>query len=188
MSGGDPEPPAAFEPVEFRDSWPFYLVLLVAAVALGVCSVAYWPRWGPVPLVVFGPGAVGAVLRFLRQRVRLRITEEGIVDRTRWYSPGLIPWEDIVDVRVGPWGLIQLELAEGSSFWERQTPLRQVHMIRTQFWGLSPATIFPLGLSAARRTIVQAIEDGMDRHALQSLRRAAELPAGDGADEGKSAL
>lgn len=39
----DPEPPPAFEPVEFRDSWPFYLVVLVATVALTVCSVASGP-------------------------------------------------------------------------------------------------------------------------------------------------
>lgn len=180
----DREPPPAFEPVEFRDSWPFYLIVMVVTVALTVCSVEYWPAWGPVPLFVFGAAAVVAALRVFRRHVRLGVTEEGIIDRTRWYSPGLIPWKDIVDVRVGPWGLIQLDLAEGSSFWERQTPLHQLHMLRTQFWGLSPATISPMGLAAPRHAIVRAMEEGMDSYALVSLRRRVELPPGKGAGEG----
>jgi hypothetical protein len=121
----EPEPPPAFEPVEFRDSLPVYLVWLVAMVVLTTCAVAFWPTWGPTPLLAFGSAAVAAALRVLRRRVRLRIAEEGIIDHTGWYSPGLIPWEDVVDVRPGPWGYVQLDLTEASSFWERQTPLRQ---------------------------------------------------------------
>ena len=181
----EPEPPPAFEPVEFRDSWPFYLILLVATVALTVCSVAYWPVWRPVPLFFFGSAAVGATLRVLRRRVRLRINEEGILDRTHWYSPGLIPWQDIIDVRVGRWGTIEIDLAESSSFWERQTVLRQLHMMRAQVWGMGPAAVSPLGLSATRHTILQAMEERMSRHALASLRREAELLPGEGAGEGK---
>ncbi|MCG6989136.1 MAG: hypothetical protein LJF06_13285 [Gemmatimonadetes bacterium] len=184
----EPEPPPAFEPVEYRDSLPVYLVWLVAMVVLTVCAVAFWPTWGPTPLLVFGSAAVAAALRVLRRRVRLRITEEGIIDRTGWYSPGLIPWEDVVDVRPGPWGYVQLDLTEASSFWERQTPLRQLHMMSAQLWGLSPATISSLGLAASRRTILRAMEVGMDRHALASLRREAELPPGEDAGGGSAAL
>jgi hypothetical protein len=105
------------------------------------------------------------------QRPRIRITADGIVDENFWYSPGLIPWEEIVDVRATGLGLIEVDLSDASAFLERLSPMRQVARFKMQLLGFGPAVITPWGLDRSGREVVALLQDGLDEHVVLSARR-----------------
>ncbi len=80
--------------------------------ALAVLSAT---AWGPLGLIIFGAHAVWAFRRLLDPRPRIRLSSDGIVDKNFWYSPGLIPWEEILDVRSTRLGLIEVDLKDESA-------------------------------------------------------------------------
>ena len=87
--------------VEIYDSKVFYASWFAGMAFLAVASLAL-PGVGPVGLVVFGSHAVWADTRLESPRPRIRVTPEGLIDENFWYSPGLIRWGEILDVRPRP--------------------------------------------------------------------------------------
>lgn len=166
------------EPIEFADSRTFYGSWCVLTGSLAALSTVSW-GWGPFGLIAFGAHAGWALFRLLRRRTRLRVTEDGIVDENFWYSPGLIRWEEIVDVQPTRWGLIDVKLLDEEGFWDRQSALAQVVRMKYLFFGFGAAAIVPWGLTGSRRSIVRAIHERFDAAAIAAMRRERALNPGE---------
>ena len=158
---------------EFRDSRAFLAVVGVAygAVAAGFAA-AGWPVLACAAMV--GVGWAG--YRMVSTQVRLRISEEGIEDRSYWYTGGLIAWDEILDVRAGPWGSIEIDLRDEAAHWQRLSPLRQIQRAKLQmFYRLGPAAIIPWGLEGSRPEVLEALQEGLDTVELESFIQNREI-------------
>ncbi len=111
-----------FDVKEFRDSRLFFAAYSGATSALAWISTVAW-GWGPFGLIVFGVHAIWSAQRLLTRRPRLSITRDGILNNNFWYSPGLIPWANIRDVRRTPLGIIKVDLVDSAAFLDRLPPL-----------------------------------------------------------------
>ena len=109
-SADDPSQGVRFEAVEFYDSRLFLFLYSLLCFVLLAFSTLVW-GWGPLGIICFGPSVVWSLVRLAFRRARLRIDEEGVVDRYMWFSPGLIPWHQIIEVRNS---LIQLVGIDGA--------------------------------------------------------------------------
>ncbi len=170
-------------PIEIGDSRVFYAICGGVAGPLAVLA-AISLVWGPagvadlVALGVFGTNAAWALHRLFRRKARLRITEEGIVDEQFWYSPGLIKWDEILDIRESRWGYIEIDLADRQAYFRRLSGLAQTVRAYMRLWGFGPAAISSWGLEASRGEIIEALETGMDSYALSMVRQADALEPG----------
>lgn len=165
--------------MEIRDSRPFY-----ALSSIGYGTLAWWSSsslgLGAAGLVVFGSYSLWSLLRFVRPRVRLRISEDGIVDETFWwYSPGLIRWGEIVDFRTTKWGLVQIELVDEDSFLGRLSGLRQFTRVKSMLYGLGPALLVPWVLEGSKRDLLGSLKTRLDAYTLAAVRRGVSLGPGE---------
>ncbi len=173
----------AVDQIEIRDSRLFYAICSEVAGSLALLSAISW-AWGPagvaglVGLGVFGANAAWALTRLFRRKARLRITEQGIIDEQFWYSPGLIKWDEILDVRESRWGYIEIDLADKQAYFRRLSGLAQTVRGYQRLWGFGPAAIHTWGLEASKGEIIEALETGMDSHALSMVRQADALEPG----------
>ena len=166
-----------WEPGEVYDSVLFLLVWLVGSGALLLASTLSW-GWGILGMFVFGGHTGWALFRLLRRKARLRITEEGIIDRTFWHSPGLIPWEQIIRVRPARWGMISVEIRDEDEFMAKQSTLANLARIKFLMFNLGPAAIYSLPLQGSRKKLLQALEAGLDAHELARVRQERALGCG----------
>ncbi|MBT8487821.1 MAG: hypothetical protein KJO65_03230, partial [Gemmatimonadetes bacterium] len=111
---------------------------------------------------------------------RLCVTEAGIVDEMFWYSPGLIPWQDVTDVRPTRWGLVEIDLVDDDVFLQRLGPLSQMARFKQQLYGFGPALVVPWVLRGRRRTIVDRLQDGLDAYTRIALADARSFGAASG--------
>jgi len=176
MPAIDAGPPRVDAPeIEFRDSRLFWgTITSVAGGLLGV-SITSWV-WGPALLPVFGSYAVWALYRLLTRRARLTITAEGIVDRTFWFSPGLIPWSEVIDVRPAGIGMIDIDLKDEQVFMDRLSLLSSLARWKFPLLRLGPAAVNPWVLEASQGRIVEALQNGLDEYVLQATHKSGDLP------------
>lgn len=159
-----------FPTYEFRGSRLFFAFVLLAAgsVAAGVAAL------GSLVLASIGVAYAGWAGYRLISPGRLCVTGDGIVDETFWYSPGLIPWPEVTDIRPTRWGLVEIDLVDDNVFLERLGPLSRVALFKQQLYGFGPALIVPWVLRGGRSTIVDRLQEGLDAHTLlafsESLR------------------
>jgi hypothetical protein len=166
-------PDTSGDVISFRDSRTFYGASCVALAAMATMS-SPWP-W----TVLFGAQSLWAFLRFINQRVRLRVTDDGIVDETfSWYSPGLIRWEGIRDVRAGRWGGIEIELKDPKAFYYRLSPPAALSRAISRLFGLGPAVINPSYYKASRRELLESLEAALDSYTLDTVRQSDTLGSG----------
>jgi hypothetical protein len=177
-SADDPSEGVRFEAVESYDSRLFIFVFSLLCFVLLAFSTLAW-GWGLLGFIWFGTSAVWSLVRLAFRRVRLRIDEEGVVDRFVWFSPGIIPWRQIIEVRPTRWGLIQVDLRDNAAFYEQLSPLAELQVAKLRLWGLGPAVLRPWSLEASRSRLLQVIEDGMDAYALSELKREKALGPGE---------
>jgi hypothetical protein len=168
---------ATFDERELRDSWKFLTGYLVACIALLVVTTVV--GLGGLGVVVVGPCLLWAATRLLRRPVRLRISRDGIVDHTHLFSPGLVPWDRIVDVTPTRWGMIDIEIRDEAEFFQRASPLGRLVMGFHRVLGLGPCLLPPWLLGMSRRHLVDVIESGMDHFALTQARRMRSIGAGE---------
>lgn len=169
-----------FPEFEIRGSPVFFgLVCLVFGVlAVGLATMGQ---------VVFSALAVlyagWAGMRLIRPG-KVSVTAAGIVDRTFWYSPGLIPWQEVTDVRAVRWGLIEIDLADEGAFLERLGPLAQMARFKQQLYGFGPALLVPWVLRGTRRSMVDRLQDGLDAFTLAHFKDTTDgaLPPGNTRD------
>lgn len=172
--GGKAAPAEPFPSVEFKGSRVFFgvLLLVVGFFAAGLAAL------GSVVLsslaVLYG-GWAG--FRLIAPG-RVRATEDGIVDETFWYSPGLIPWAHVTDVRPTRWGLVEIDLVDEDIFLEGLGPLVQVALFKQRLYGFGPALLVPWVLRGSRRTIVDGLQVGLDAYTHAALTQGGsdELP------------
>lgn len=171
-----PPEPDTSEGIDIHDSRSLYVVFFVGMTSLAIASATFsgWPVFLAIP---FGVYAVWALRRLFDRRPRIQITPEGIVDRNFWYSPGLIRWEEIIDVYSKGLGLIEVELKDEIVFWERLSPLRQMARYKRQLFGFGPALITSWGLERSGPEVVDMLQAGLDEHVLQSAQEERLLPA-----------
>lgn len=175
-----PSQPEAPDRVEIHDSRSFHVAWFVGMTTLAIAS-AMVPGPGVIMAVIFGAHALYALRRLFYRRPRIQITSEGIVDRNFWYSPGLIRWEEIIDVYSKGFGLIEVELKDEVAFWNRLSPLRQIPRFKLQIFGFGPALITSWGLEHSGSEVVEMLQAGMDEHALHAAREERLLPSDGGA-------
>lgn len=162
--------------VEVLDSMPRYLLLVLACV-IGALAVVI--MGGPLPVsVMLGGFALWASSRVVHRPARIVLTEEGIVDRTFWYSPGFIPWGEIINIRPARWGRVDIDLRDKASFLERLPPIKKLRRYRWRLYGLGPAALNPLLLGISRRDLVETLQAGLDEYTLAEVRSHAEVARG----------
>ncbi len=154
---------------EVRGSRAFYTFWCIAAGALAWLSSVSW-GWGLMGLAVFGAHSAWALVGLLNRRIRLRVTEDGIVDENFWWSPGLVPWEEMLDVRATKWGLVEIDLRDKSAFFERLSPLAQLVRVKQRLSGLGPALIVPWSLEGSKRDLLESLETGLDSSTVAAAR------------------
>ncbi len=160
--------------ISFGDSKTFYGALFVVFAAMATMS-SPWP-W----TVLFGAQSLWAFLRLINQRVRLRVTADGIIDETfPWYSPGLIRWEGIRDVRAGKWGGIEIELKDQKAFFYRLSPPAALARAIWRLFGLGPAVINPVYFKGSRRELLESLEAALDSYTLDAVRQSVTLGSGE---------
>ncbi len=103
---------------------------------------------------------------------RLRVTRDGILDETFWYSPGLIPWDEITDIRPTRFGLVEIDLVDETAYVDRLGPWAQLALIKQQLYGFGPALIVPWVLRGTRRDLVEGLQEGLDAHTLRVLTQS----------------
>lgn len=162
---------------EYRDSKLFWGAFAGLMAVLGAVSSTVW-GWGPVGLVFFGVYTVFALTRLLSGRVRLQVGEDGIVDRTFWYSPGLIPWGEILDIRSTRFGFIEVELRDEAALLARLSPLSRWARWKFPLYGLGPAAIVPWGLEAKRSELIEVLQSAHDEFVVEATKAGHAL-AGD---------
>jgi hypothetical protein len=130
--------------------------------------------------LLLGSYSAWSFLRVVSWRVRVRVTEDGIVDETfGWYSPGLIRWEGIRDVRAGRWGGIEIELKDQKAFFYRLSPPAVLARALSMLFGLGPAVINPLYFKGSRRELLESLEAALDSYTLDTIRQSDTLGSGE---------
>ena len=174
----DDAPPSG--PVEYRDEPGYVAIYLTVMVLLAALfSLAASPI-GVAITAVFALSAAWAGLRLLRPKVRVQITEEGIVDENFWYSPGLIPWDNVLDIQKGPWATITVDLRDEAAFFDGLDPLQVIPRVKWRLLGFGPATISALILDASHDEVVDELQAGLDAYTLRSGASSPAIPEGGG--------
>jgi hypothetical protein len=164
--------------VEFYDSRNFHLLwLLLSAFILMIC-VGAGGAYAGLGFLLFIPHVLYALKRLVTRRVRIRISETGILDQSMWYSPGFLPWDDILDVRKRNWGLIEIQVRDQKKLLKSQGFLKRLAMRRFRFRGYSPVLVTPWALEDDRDEILQALQDGLEEFNLLAIRREKALEGG----------
>jgi hypothetical protein len=178
-----PEASPPFAPVALYDDEQMWaastganlmIVLVCLALASGGSVV------GGVGALYFGARIVYLARRLIGKVPRVLLTEDGVIDRSFFYSVGLIPWEDIVEVRHKGMGMVNVTVRDPDKL---LAPLgvHQLFMIGwMQLWGFGPIAINSWTLDRTSRELVDLLDEGMDAYALRALRSDHEL--GSGAD------
>ncbi|RPD47704.1 hypothetical protein DNI29_09670 [Hymenobacter sediminis] len=116
----------------------------LAFVAMGVFMIVTKGNWGLglITIVFFGTGAAVGAWQFLDTRPRLRITDEGILDRT--LGVGLIPWTDITDAYVrsiNQENFVCLQVRDEQAYLSRLSPLKRKLAGANAALGFTPLSI-----------------------------------------------
>ncbi|AYA35859.1 hypothetical protein D3Y59_01625 [Hymenobacter oligotrophus] len=116
--------------IYYNSRWRHALLTFggLAFVAMGVWLLVKTDKWGLglVSILFFGACAAVGIWQMVDTRPRLRITDEGILDRT--LGVGLIRWTDIADAYVNAVNrehFICLHLHNEEEYVGRLSPLRR---------------------------------------------------------------
>ena len=131
---------------------------------------------GLLGTVLFGFGAYWSLRLLLTRRPCLSITDEGIVNRTLWFAPALIPWEEIVDIRPhGFPGYRRIDLRDPDA-WAAKQPLSvRIWSRYTQLLGFGRVPVCLWTLEAGWRKVDDVLEAGAHHAELSSDRAALEV-------------
>ncbi|NNK63993.1 MAG: hypothetical protein HKO98_12405 [Gemmatimonadetes bacterium] len=168
-SGAVADAPHGSDAIEFYDSRLFF-ASYSAGMTMVAIPCALVSGWGPILAIIFGGHALWSLRRLLDRRPRLEISAVGIRDENLWYSPGMIRWEEIRDIRRTRLGLIEVELRDEGAFLDRLSPLRQLPRVKLALFGFGPALITPWGLEGSTREVVGKLQEGLEQHLLESVR------------------
>ena len=134
---------------------------------------------GLLGTLTFGFGAYWSLRLLLTRRPCLSVTDEGVVNRTLWFAPTLIPWEEIVDIRRhGFPGYRRIDLRDPDA-WAATQPLSvRIWSRYTQLLGFGRAPVCLWTLEAGWGTVDDVLEAAAQHAELGSYRSAsqAELP------------
>ena len=164
---------------EFRDSRLFFGTFALIHVALA----AFLSE--PVTALILCAVAVKLALYAARPRTRVRVTEAGIELGYFLRSPGLIRWDDVLDIREGRWGVIELELKDENAFRERLSGIdRMIVAVNRLIYGFGPTAVSSMLLKASKREIRESLETALDSYTLAAFRDDAFLADPDSPDLG----
>ena len=127
----------------------------------------------------FGFAASWSLRLLTTRRPCLSITDEGVVNRTLWFAPALIPWQDIVEIRRhGVPGYRRIELRDPDAWAARQPRSVRVWSRYTQLLGLGRAPVCLWTLEAGWDEVDEVLESAAQHAELRGYRPAlqAELP------------
>ena len=106
----------------------------------------------------------------MRPRTRVRVTEEGIEIRYFVHPPGLIPWDEVLDIREGRW-VVELELKDAKAFRESLSPIdRRITDLNRLVYGFGPTAVSSLLLDGSKPEIRKALETALDSYTLAAFR------------------
>jgi len=191
MEGGLTE--SGLEPIEVRVSaWKYVLQFgalgLLFLFSLFMIGIGLIERdSGLLPdllMTVFGflgvsLSALGCInaIHFLRDpRLALRITEEGILNRTAWSSTTLVPWEEVVDIRPTRRRWIwEIVLRDPEEYQARQTAeIRGIMRLR-KLLGRKPLPLLLGRLDSPREAVVRQLLQTVEGRALAEVREGRRI-------------
>ena len=161
-------------PMEVRESRLYYGD---AAATTGlVASLSAFFGLGPVTPVFFGAATAWCVLRCLRPRVRLRLTDEGIVEEGGWGGSELIRWIEVADVRPARRAAVRVELVDEDGFRRGRRWWKRLASAQPTTAGLGPVVFNAWALAGSRSQIVAALQNALDSHTITLVQGDPPLP------------
>ena len=132
--------------IYYNSRWRYALLTLggLVFVAIGVWMIVADGKWGLglLEIAFFGLCAAVGAWQFFDSRPRLRISNEGITDRT--LGVGLIKWTDIEDAYlryVNNEAFVCLVLRNGAPYMAQLSPLKKRLAAANQALGFTPISI-----------------------------------------------
>jgi hypothetical protein len=176
------------EPFEVGASKGFYGFFLAACLLLVVACAGlvldptqpYHTFWGSFGLAAFGSGSLNALRRLLDRRPLLRVTSEGIVNRTSPLSPKqLIPWEQVLEVkRRGVLGIFEVAVRDPHVVFSGDPVLKRFLVrLLAKLYRMEAVVISHVGLDRTPKEIGLILDSRLDAVELASVREQALLEA-----------
>jgi len=106
---------------------------------------------------------------------RIAISRDGILEHNFWYSPGFIPWDQVLGFRERKMGSIEVEIRDHEELLRQQPLLRRLQMKWLRFRGYGLVLIIPWGLEGGKTEVLGALQDGLDAFNLDTVRSAKAL-------------
>jgi hypothetical protein len=157
-------------PVEFRDFKTLHFNYFVICALFSVLGLASGDLFGVIAGGFLGTGALWSVGRLLSKRIRIAISRDGILEQNLWYSPGFIPWDQVLGFRERRMGSIEVEIRDHEEMIGQQPLLRRLQMKWLRFRGYGPVLIIPWGLEGGKTAVLEALQDGLDAYYLDKVR------------------
>ena len=117
------------------------------------------------------------VLQLLRDsRPALRVTREGILNRTVWASTTVVPWEEVVDIRRTrrSW-FLDVVLRDPEAYRSRQAPLTRLLMRLRMLMGRSPFPLFLPQLDATKEEVTRRLFEAVEARELAAIREVKRI-------------
>jgi len=126
---------------------------------------------GTVGVGLFGSLSVRSIRKMIQAKTVLTIDSGGIDDRTSSLSLGRIHWDQILDLEEREDSML-VHVRDPEALISRAGPIKRVALrLRTGRTG-TPVHIGVIGLRIPAEQLIDRMEDEMNRHALEEIRRA----------------
>jgi len=163
------------------------LLLLASVVVLAFGWPGATPRpfrglpheaWGVLGILTFGWGTLWSSRFLFDREPRLRISAEGILNRTYWTAPILIPWTEVVEIRSkGLPGVREVVLRDPTSWLVHQPRTVRAWAWITRLFGLGPVPLNLWALAATWDEVDEQLEAGLERFELEAYFVACRDPS-----------
>jgi len=121
------------------------------------------------------------VLQLVRDsRPALRVTDEGILNRTVWASATVVPWEEIVDIRktrMKGKRFLEVVLRDPEAYRSRQSLVTRLLMRLRMMTGLIPFPLFLSQLDAASKDVTRQLIEAVEARELSAIRELKRIEA-----------
>lgn len=170
----------------------FYAVLFVVSLALvvlpgvdllvgdssGFLRALLAALLGSIGGLVSVAGGLNALQLLRDQRPALKVSEEGILNRTYWNATTLVPWDEVVDIRRTRFSWIsEIVLADAEAFRSRQVLPIRIMMRVTSLFGIGSLPVYLPQFAASRDEVSRRLSEALEARELAVIRDYRRLEA-----------
>lgn len=156
---------------------------LVTGSAAEVLRALFVTAAGLLGTVASVAGGLNALQLLRDRRPALKVSKEGILNRTYWSSTALVPWDEVVDIRRtrASW-ISEIVLTDPEAFRSRQIfPIRLMMRITTLL-GIGSLPVYLPQIAAPRGEVDRLLGDALDARQLAAIREHRRLEGAAGQD------